>query len=190
MKLRFIIAMAALAIGLGGWYYVTSRPQPLPPPEARPFVWSVEMSDLVRIGIELPRQNLSESWQQHEDRYWYFTDPEGPQVDIHRWGGGIPLLLSGPGANRLIAEDPTPEQLAAFGLDKPQMVLHLGLIDGTELEIHIGDSTPDRISYYSKQAHRTKVFTVDTTWYEVIEQLVKDPPYPPGYKLLPQLDEK
>lgn len=179
MKFRFIIAMAVLAIALGGWYYITSRPQPPLPPEARPFIWSFEMSDLVRIEIELPRQNRSEAWRKHEDRYWYFTDPEGLKVDISRWGGSIPLMLSGPGANRLIAADPTPEQLAAFGLDKPQMVLHLGLVDGTALEIRIGDSTPDRISYYTKQAHRTEVFTVDTTWYEVIEKLVIDPPYPP-----------
>ena len=159
-------------------YYYTSQTESPTPTKPRPIVWDVNIEEIVRIEISLPYQSKVEAFVKNEDRYWYFTDPEGPQVNISRWGGSIPLMLSGPGANRLIAEDPTPEQLAAFGLDKPQMVLHLGLIDGTSLEIRIGDSTPDRISYYTKQAHRTEVFTVDTTWYEVIEKLVIDPPYP------------
>ncbi len=179
LKLRFIIPMGVLAIGLGIWYYIASRPQPVPPPEPRPFVWAVEMNDLTRIQIDLPGRNLSEAWRMHSDRYWYFTDPDGPQVDGLRWGGGIPLLLSGPGANRLIDEAPTAEQLTAFGLDEPQMLLHLQLQDGVELEIHMGDTTPDGISYYTKQANRSEVFTVDSTWFVVIERLVTDPPYPP-----------
>ena len=179
MKLRFIIPAGILAIGLGIWYHFASRPQPVPPPEPRPFVWAVEMNDLTRIQIELPRRGLSEAWRMHEDRYWYFTDPDGPQVDRSRWGGGVPLLLSGPGANRLIEEAPTAEQLTAFGLDEPQMLINLLVGDDDELEIHVGDSTPDGISYYTKQADRSEIFTVDSTWFKVIERLVTDPPHPP-----------
>ena len=180
MKLRIIIPAGAIAIGLGIWYYIASRPQPLPPPEPRPFVWAVEMNDLSRIQINLPKRGLSEAWRMHEDRYWYFTDPDGPRVDRSRWGGGIPLLLSGPGANRLIEVAPTAELLTAFGLDEPQMLIHLQLRDGVELEILIGDSTPDGTSYYTKQVDRPEVFTVDSTWFEVIERLAADPPYPPS----------
>ena len=179
MKFRFIIPTGILAIGLGIWYYFASRPQPVPPPEPRPFVWAVEMNDLTRIQVKLPRRGLSESWRMREDRYWYFTDPDGPQVDRSRWGGGVPLLLSGPGANRLIEEVPTAEQLTAFGFDEPQMLINLLVGDGVELEIHVGDSTPDGISYYTKQADRPEIFTVDSTWFKVIERLVTDPPYPP-----------
>ena len=180
MKLGFIIPTGILAIGLGIWYYIASRPPPVPPPEPRPFVWAVEMNDLTRIQITLPRRGLSEAWRMHEDRYWYFTDPDGPQVDRSRWGGGVPLLLSGPGANRLIEESPTAEQLTAFGLDEPQMLINLLLGDGAELEILVGDSAPDGLSHYTKQADRTEVFTVDSTWFTVIERLVTDPPYPPS----------
>lgn len=179
LKTRFIASMAVLTIGLGAWYHVASRPKPAAPREARPFVWSVEMSDLARIQIDLPRRNLSEAFKTGADRHWYFAEPDGPQVDIKRWGGGIPLLLSGPGANRLIAETPAEDELAAFGLDRPQMILQLQLKDGTELRIHIGDATPDGVSYYTKQAHRTEIFTVDATWFAVIERLARDPPYPP-----------
>ena len=177
---RFILALSVLAIGLGAWYFVASRPQPVTPKEPRPFVWSVEMSDLTRIQVDLPRRDLSVAFKIGSDRYWYFTDPDGPQVDLKRWGGGITLLMSGPGANRLIAESPTGGELATFGLDRPNMIVHLQLKDGTLLEIHIGDATPDGVSYYTKQSHRTEVFTVDATWFAIIERLATEPPYPPA----------
>ena len=180
LKLRFIIPMGVLAIGLGIWYFIASRPKPVLPTEPRPYVWSVEMNDLTRIQVNLPRSNLSEAWRMHTDRYWYFTDPDGPQVDRLRWAGGIPLLMSGPGANRLIEEAPTAEQLNVFGLDEPQMLIKLLLRDGVELEILVGDATPDGISYYTKQAHLPPVFTVDYTWFTVIKRLVTEPPYPPS----------
>ena len=180
MTLRFIIPTGILAIGLGIWYYFASRPQPVPPPEPRPYVWQVEMNDLARIQIDLPKRSLSEAWRMHADRYWYFTDPDGPRVDSSRWGGGIPLLLSGPGANRLVEAAPTEEQLAAFGLDEPQMLINLLMRDGAELLILVGDATPDGISYYAKHANRPEVLTVDSAWFEVIERLVTDPPHPPS----------
>ncbi len=177
---RFILTLSGLTIGLGAWYYVASRPQTVPPQEPRPFVWSVEMSDLTRIQVDLPRHNQSVAFKIGSDLYWYFTDPDGPQVDLKRWGGGIPLLLSGPGANRLIAESPTLGELAAFGLDLPRMVVHLQVQDGNRLEIYFGDATPDGVSYYTKQSHRPEVFTVDATWFAVIERLATEPPYPPA----------
>ena len=83
-------------------------------------------------------------------------------------------------ANRLIEEAPTAEQLNVFGFDEPQMLINLLLRDGVELEILVGDATPDGISYYTKQAHLPPVFTVDYTWFTVIKRLVTEPPYPPS----------
>ena len=179
MRLRFIIPVGVLLVGLGIWYSIASRPQPVARAEPRPYVWKVEMDQLARMQIDLPERGLSEAWSKHADQYWYFTDPEGPQVDMQRWGGGIPLLLSGPGANRLIAEEPTAQQITAFGLDQPQMRVRLRLEDGFEFDILLGDATPDGMSYYIKRADRAEVLTVDHTWYSVIERLVTEPPYQP-----------
>ena len=72
-------------------------------------------------------------------------------MNRERWGGGVALLVSGPGANRLIAEQATAEQLELFGLTEPQMTLGLTLIDGELVEVIVGDATPDRRSYYIKE---------------------------------------
>ena len=112
----------------------------------------------------------------HEDRYFYFDEPRGPKVDTVRWGGGIPLLLSGPVATRLIAEQATAQQLELYGLDKPIMQIDLTLDNGDHIRTEIGDSTPNGQGYYIRRADL--IYAVDYTWFDVLERLVLDPPYP------------
>ena len=180
VKLRSILILAGVAAALGVGFYYSSRPQPPPPQEPRPFVWNVEMTELAQMTIALPRLGLEETWEKHEDRQWYFAGPDGPGVDRNRWGGGIPLLLSGPGANRRIAPDATAEQLERFGLNAPQMAIGLTLDNGDTMDIIVGDATPDRRSYYIQRIGSEDVYTVDYTWYDVLERLVTEPPYPPA----------
>ena len=38
-------------------------------------------------------QGKREAWIKRKDRYWYFDKPNGPKVNMKRWGYGIPLLF-------------------------------------------------------------------------------------------------
>lgn len=180
MKLRLILILAGAAAALAVVYQFSSRPQPQPRPEPRPFVWNVEMTELARMSIALPRRGLQQAWEKHPDRQWYFAEPDGAPVDPQRWGGGIPLLLSGPGANRRVAEDAAAGQITRFGLSDPQMAIELTLDDGGTVSIAVGDATPDRRSYYIRRAGAGDVYTVDYTWYDVLARLVTEPPYAPA----------
>lgn len=179
MRTGSILTLLAILIALGV-YFIFFRPTepPPPPPEPRPFVWDVEMEVLQHMVISLPREDKSESFAKHEDRYWYFDDPPGPQVNMDRWGGGIPLILSGPGAERLIAEDATEERLAVFGFTEPSMEIVLTLENEEIINIEVGDNTPDGDAYYVKLVESNDVYTVDYSWYDVLERLVLEPPYP------------
>ena len=179
LKLRSLLLLVVVAGGLAAGLYYATRPQPQPRPEPRPFVWGFDMMDLVHLEIELPRADMKERWKRGEDRQWYFDDEQGQPVNRERWGGGVALLVSGPGANRLIAEEATDEQLELFGLTEPQMTLGLTLIDGQLVEVIVGDATPDGRSYYIKEITDVDVYTVDYTWYGVLARLVLDPPYAP-----------
>ena len=179
VNLRSLLLLAAAAAGLAVALYHTSRPKPQPRPEPRPFVWGFDMMELVRMEIELPRVGMRERWKRGDDRQWYFDDEQELPVNGDRWGGGIALLVSGPGANRRIAEEATDEQLERFGLTEPQMTLGLTLTDGEFVKVIVGDATPDGRSYYIKELTDRGVYTVDFTWYDVLERLVTDPPYPP-----------
>jgi len=179
MKYRTILVMSGILMALGVLFFISRRPLELEPQEEpQSFVWSVEVKDLKRMTISLPGEGKREAWVKHQDRYWYFDQPDGPKVNMKRWGGGIPLLLSGPGAERLIAAESTDEQLEIYGLKDPRMKISLVLENEDAINIEVGDRTLDGQAYYIKQIDSRVVYTVDYTWYEVLARLVLDPPYP------------
>jgi len=137
------------------------------------------MDEIQHIEIRLPREDMSQAFIKEEDRSWSFDDPQRTAVDMKRWGGGIPLLLSGPGAERVIAENATQEKLTEFGLTQPRMEIILTLEDGYILNITVGDRTPDGTAFYVQAPDSNDVALVDYTWFEVLERLVKEPPYVP-----------
>ena len=180
MRFRNILILLAILLALGGYFYFTNTPEPPPKSEPRVFVWDIEMDEIEHIEIRLPREDKSEAFIkiEEEDKFpWHFDDPQRPEVDFARWGGGIPLLLSGPGAERVIAQNATEEKLAEFGLTQPQMEIILTLENGDVLNITVGDRTPDGNTFYVQAPRSTNVCLVDYTWYEVLERLVKEPPY-------------
>ncbi len=182
MRLRNIVILLAILLALGGYFYFSSRPEPPPPPETRLFVWLVEMEEIQHIEIRLPREDQSQAFIKvtaGDNFPWYFDDPQRSEVDKKRWGGGITLLLSGPGANRVISENTTAEKLAEFGLTQPQMKITLTFENGENLSIAVGDKTPDDSAFYVQAPDSNDVALVDYTWYEVLERLVKEPPYAP-----------
>jgi hypothetical protein len=179
MRLRTVLIMVSVLIVLGVVFvFLRRKPEPPQPETPRTFVWWIEMEEIEKISVSLPRQGKSQAWVKDEDRYFYFDEPDGPKVDMTRWGGGIPLLLSGPAAARSIAEQATDQQLQMYGLHDPTMRIELTLDNGDTLGIEIGNSTPDQQAYYIRRVDSKDVYTVDYTWYEVLERLVLDPPYP------------
>ncbi len=178
---RAILVLLVVLAALGAVYSLTTRPRPAPAAQERPYVWLVDMLELSKMTISLPPEGLAQQWVKHQDQYWYFDTPRGPKVDMKRWGGGIPLILSGPASNRRIVTSATDEQLSLYGLVKPSMRIGLTLKTGQTINILVGDGTPDQQARYIKLVDSREVFTVDATWYNVLERLVLDPPYPaPG----------
>ena len=182
MRTRNIIIMLVILIALGGIYYITSRPEPPEREEPRIYVWMIEMEDIKHINIELPPEGKSESFIKIPagDQFpWHFDDPQLSPIDAERWGGGIPLLLSGPGVDRIISENTTPEKLAEFGFTEPKMEITLTMEDGKMLNITIGDETPDGQNFYILAPNSVDVATVDISWFNEIKRLVDEPPYAP-----------
>ncbi len=183
MRLRNIFILLAILIGLGGYFYFFNTSEPPPEKrEARVFLWNVQMDEIEHIEVRLPREDKSEAFikiSQGSEFPWYFDDPQRSAVNTARWGGGIPLLLTGPGAERLIAQNVTEKKLTEFGLTQPQMEITLIIEGGDIINIKVGDKTPDGNTYYVQVVGSNDVALVDFTWYDVLERLVKEPPYLP-----------
>ena len=180
MRLKSILILVAiLAVTAVVYFAMQSDEEPEPPAEPVEYVWDIDMEELQHILIELPNLDMSESFLKHEDRQWYFDNPPGPMVDQARWGGGIPLLLSGPGAERSAAKDATEEQLAKFGFTQPLMKITLTLENEEVYRVEVGDPTTDGSAHYVRLADSNDVYLVDYTWYDVFERIVLEPPYIP-----------
>jgi len=180
LRLRNILILLVILLALGGYFYFANRPEPPPPPETQLFVWLVKMEEIQHIEIQLRHEDKSQAFikVREGDKFpWYFDDPQRSSVNMTRWGGGIPLLLSGPGANRVIAENATEEKLTEFGLTQPQMEITLTFETGENLSIAVGNRTPDGNAFYVQAPGTNDVALVDYTWYGVLERLVREPPY-------------
>ncbi|MFC1958212.1 DUF4340 domain-containing protein [Chloroflexota bacterium] len=181
MKIRNILILLAILIVLGGYFYFSSVPEPAETPEPRLYVWLVEDDEIQHVKIELPRLGQSQAFIKlpQEDRFpWFFDDAEKSEMDSDRWGGGIPLLLSGPGADRVISENTSEEKLTEFGLTQPRMIITITLEYGEILIINVGDTTPDGVNLYVQAPGSNAVALVSSEWYDVLARLVTEPPYP------------
>jgi len=180
LRIRNILILFAILLALGGYFYFSKTPELPPKVEPRVFLWNIEMGEMQHIKIRLPREDKSVAFVKisQESKFpWYFDDPQRSEVDVARWG--IEFLLTGPGAERVIAKNATEEKLTEFGLAQPQMEITLILEDGDILNITIGDRAPDGNTFYVQALNSNDVYLVDYTWYEVLERLVKEPPYAP-----------
>jgi hypothetical protein len=179
LRLRNIFILVVILLVLGGYYYIFNDSEPPPEiKEPRVFVWLVELGEIQHIEIRLPREDKSVAFvkiSQGSEFPWYFDDPQNSEVDTARWG--IEFLLKGPGAERIITKNATEDKLTEFGLTQPQMEIILTLENRDILNIKIGDRTLDGDTYYVQAPDLNDVALVDSTWYEVLERLVKEPPY-------------
>ncbi len=185
MRPRNILILAVILVVLAGIFYLVRQPEPTTPPNPTVYVWEVEMNDITHIDIQLPREgpDVKQSFikiPQGDQFPWFFDDAQHSPVDTARWGGGIPLLLSGPGAARVLPNLATAEQLTEYGLTQPSMKITVTLANNNIIESDVGDITPDGQNCYVRAPGSNQVALVDITWYQVLERLVKEPPYATG----------
>ena len=116
---------------------------------------------------------------------WYIVDPDGGEdleVDIGRWGG-IPTLLSGPAVEEDLMETDEERQLLGersdYGLDPVRTILTVTSSNGQVVVVNLGDPTPDDVGYYvSIEDPRDNLYIVHSSWVDVLERLLAEPPYP------------
>ena len=181
MKLKAILILVAILAVAGTTYLFINRPKASTPPAQKYYVWNFDMNNLEKVTLSLPKAGKSESFIKHaDDRQFYFDVENGPQVDNQRWGGGIPLLLSGPMATRLIYQNAPKDKLTEYGFDTPNMTATLTLANGTVYEVQVGNSNPEGTTYYVKLVENNDVYIVDKSWYDSIEGIITNPPYVPA----------
>lgn len=180
MKFKSILILVIILAVAGVTFLIVKLPNNETPDNGSlSYVWNFDMETIQHITLTLPREEKSESFIKLGD-YFYFDNPGGLQVDPDRWGGGIPLLLSGPGADRLISRDTADVKLTEYGFTQPSLVAVITLTDGSDYVVELGDSNPSGTTYYIRLAESRDVYIVAKEWYDVLVRLVTEPPYVPA----------
>ncbi len=174
-KITIALVVLLIVVSLIGVLVTTSGGRSTPERTRQPriFAFQVEEDDIVLV--RLTREGETLTFVESEDgTTWYFDEIDGEVVDRDRWGG-IPLLLSGPLYQRVVAEQAT--DLSLYGLEEPSLIVHLGLQRvEEEVEVRIGDKTPQAGGHYVQFIDDPRIYIVDVTWGDVITRLAEEPP--------------
>ncbi len=172
LTLGLVVLAAALAFVALYWKPFES------PPERRaasPWFYQVSMDDIVKIDVTA--EDATIGFNKNDQDAWQFDDMASPP-DPYRWGG-IVLLLSGPQTRRDFSEiRPVIEDPAEYGLDRPLLVVNVGLTADRHLEFRLGDKTPDGNHHYGQVIGFPQLYTIADSWGEVLTRLAHEPPIP------------
>lgn len=145
-----------------------------------PWFYTTSMDDIERIAVAAGSQEAAFIYQGVSG--WFFAEPQGPPVDIARWGG-ITLLLGGPQTKRVVRD--TVDDPSLFGLDDPSITIDVSLTGDRSFKLLLGATTPDGTYHYAQREGDDSLYLVDALWGQVISGLAINPPFPPWYYKVP-----
>jgi hypothetical protein len=169
VNFRISFILIILVAVVGGYvliFELNRRPEKDPEP---PYFYDVELTDITEITISIKDTQQSFIKAEHQ---WVFKDSGNP-VDLARWSG-IPLLLTGPRAARVLKnrlEDPQE-----YGVDPPQTHITVKLEGGHVINVVLGHKTPDGLSHYAQVVGFPQLYLVSSTWGDVINRIATEPP--------------
>ncbi len=179
MNLRVVLVLVIIASwsAVGAAFIVDSDIGEEGRVDEPPFFYNVPVEDIVSIRLENDGEEVSFHFRE-AIRRWYFDESTGfveTPADLFRFGG-ITTLLGGPRTTRVLSaefDDP-----AEFGLDDPISRYTIGLRNGDERVLLIGDQTVNGESTYAQIETFPQLVLVDTSWSSVLDRLVQEPPVP------------
>ena len=185
MNLRLSILLVTVLVLFGGTFLIVRSRGSEERVTQRPWFYQIDDDAIARIAVTYKDQTVTYE-KRPGSRKWYIQeDPEVP-VFIKKWAGTA-LLLSGPRADRVLAEN--IDDPASYGLDPPETNVLVTERGGQSIEFHLGNPTPDGRSHYARLVGTPALFTVNNLWAEAVSELVTEPPYPRLY-LIEEVDEE
>lgn len=170
MNYRVSFILVVLVAIVGGYVVLFQIQNRSPVEPQNPWVYDITFGDIT--GIQVTHRDDTQTFIRSESG-WVFAD-SGDSVDNDRWGG-VPLLLTGPRSSRVLEE--VVQDQASFGLDPPLTHIVVTLRSGQEINLLIGDKTPDLGASYVMVGGSETLFTAPADWADVLTRLVTEPPH-------------
>ena len=179
MNIRTTFILLATLILVAGYLLLEDSPaseDAVASGESAPWFYTTSMEDIERIAVSVGSQEAA--FVSESIGSWFFDEPQGPPVDIARWGG-ITLLLGGPQTKRVVRDSVDDPSL--FGLDDPSITIEVDLTGDRSFKILLGATTPDGTYHYAQRQGDDRLYLVDALWGQVLSRLAINPPFPPWY---------
>ena len=174
-----LVILLSLSAILGTWlFFEAFTNEDTEQKRESPYLYRISNKDMTAISIITTRNELFIEKREDKGGLWFFADLINTPLNLQRWGG-FTFLLQGPMTKRFI--DDSVSNRSKFGLDNPSLSLKIQLKDGSNVEVELGNKTPDGSSHYASIKGRSDIMTVDVSWGEVIERLANVPPLPDWY---------
>ena len=169
MSFRISFILLVLVAVVGGYVLIFElQRQPAKDPDP-PFFYDVQPEAIARVSVTY--QGVEQVFVK-KGITWQF-EASGDPVNMDRWSG-MTLLLSGPRAARVLQpEFANPEE---YGLEPPETSIHLTLDGGQTIAILVGYQTADSFSNYAQVIGFPQLLLVSSSWGDVINRLVIEPP--------------
>lgn len=181
MNLRLTLILITVLAMVAGYIVFIELKKPSDKEVDEPYFYNVAM-DAIKL-VRVTYSGTTQGFKYDEtNRRWAFEDEVNTPVNNDRWSG-IPLLLTGPRVSRILPEPsegpPLSERLPEFGLDNPSTTIEVGLNDGRGFKLLLGKRAPDGNNIYSIREGSPQIALVNSSWSDVINRLVQEPPYLP-----------
>jgi len=131
-------------------------------------VYSFPNSEVEQISIVTQDREMLFVKKQGE---WQMLKPQVYKLDVssvNRLENRLKDFL----ASRIMEEN--AQDLALYGLDRPQAIVSFVLNDGSENTLLIGDLTASKVQYYAKDTKRSKIFILGSYDVESLLSPVND----------------
>lgn len=174
MTLALVGILALLAAYV---FLVESKREPPPEEGAQPTpapLWEFGGGDVTKITVTRGEQTTAVE-RDAGDVEWRMTAPEEREADSARLTGLVYRVASAK-FTRAMAD---VGDVAAFGLQEPEVQVTLVLSDGTTINAGLGAENPRGTARYLQQEGDPLVYLVAIGDVDGLLRLLDEPPYPP-----------
>mgnify|MGYP006089619493 CR=1 FL=1 len=154
--IRSTLALAVVAVGLGGYaYLIESDRSTAPTADQLIPVFDFESDDITTVTVTA--ENGNRTVVDKADARWRLIEPFEGNVDVTAVVG-LASSVATLEMQRVVAEPEDDIALATFGLDEPRITVGVVIASGTDASLLIGARTPTGGDVYATLAGSNRVF--------------------------------
>jgi hypothetical protein len=157
---------------LGGYVYYTDfygKEARDKQEEAKKRLFGGEAKDVTELTLEQDGRTISAV--RKDEKTWEMTSPAGVEADSEAWGQ---LATSFVEVQKDEVVSAQKTDLAAYGLDKPAVVVRAKLKDGKTEGVAIGAENPKKTFNYARRVDNDEVFLLSTSGTSSLKKTLTD----------------